>query len=237
MSVMTIVDDKSVTKAQVGIPLAEAPHGVDVAHEARRGRRRLYPMTAFYSAVCLGALAWSLPQAPARAAVGAALGVLFWTYLEYLAHRYVLHGIFPDGEGAWKHFLHRRFDNLHWYHHLRPWDGTHINGTVKDTGLFVALFFALALGSRDVFWVAFVAGLIQAYVFEEWVHHSVHFYNFKNRYFQYIRRHHLYHHSRRGGEIAYGLTSGLWDLICGTRVPAADRAILHRKRGAASPTS
>ena len=67
MSVMTIVDDKSVTKAQVGIPLAEAPHGVDVAHEARRGRRRLYPMTAFYSAVCLGALAWSLPQAPARA--------------------------------------------------------------------------------------------------------------------------------------------------------------------------
>ena len=43
----------------------------------------------------------------------------------------------------------------------------------------------------------FVAGILQAYVVEEWVHHSVHFYQFENLYFRYIKRHHLYHHSPR----------------------------------------
>ena len=68
---------------------------------------------------------------------------------------------------------------------------------------------------------------MQAYVVEEWVHHSVHFYHFDNLYFRYIKRHHLYHHSRVGRQIAYGLTSGMWDTAYGTRIPGRVRASLY----------
>jgi sterol desaturase/sphingolipid hydroxylase (fatty acid hydroxylase superfamily) len=106
----------------------------------------------------------------------------------------------------------------------------HINGAIHDTAIFVGLFVSLALWSGKPFALAFVAALVSSYVAEEWVHHSVHFYGFKNPYFQYIRRHHLYHHSPRGDESAFGLTSGLWDFVCGTRIPAADRALLYGGR-------
>jgi sterol desaturase/sphingolipid hydroxylase (fatty acid hydroxylase superfamily) len=61
----------------------------------------------------------------------------------------------------------------------------------------------------------------------------VHFYHFRNRYFRYIRRHHLYHHSPKGSEVGYGLTSGFWDVIWGTRIPEADRRALYAYRRAA----
>ena len=45
------------------------------------------------------------------------LGVAVWTLVEYLFHRYVLHGRFPPGEGSVRRFLHERLDPLHWEHH------------------------------------------------------------------------------------------------------------------------
>jgi sterol desaturase/sphingolipid hydroxylase (fatty acid hydroxylase superfamily) len=73
---------------------------------------------------------------------------------------------------------------------------------------------------------AFLAALAQAYLVEEWVYHSVHFYHFRNRYFRYVKRHHMYHHSPKGVRIAFGVTSGFWDVVNGTRIPAHIRAAL-----------
>lgn len=196
------------------------------ANEARKGRRRLYPVTVVYAAVTLAALAHA---ARANAAVTAAswtLGVAFWTWVEYMVHRYILHGTFPDGKGL-RHFTHVLFDHLHVEHHKRPWDGNHINGTIKDTGPFLLPMFLLALLLPPQTLLAFLAGLTQAYVVEEWVHHSVHFYHFRNRYFRYIRTHHMYHHSQRGQDLGYGLTSGVWDAAYGTRYPAEVRRSLY----------
>ena len=70
-----------------------------------------------------------------------------------------------------------------------------------------------------------IAGLLQSYVVEEWVHHSVHFYHFDNPYFRYIKRHHLYHHSPKGDDMGYGLTNGFWDIIFSTRISAEQRRL------------
>jgi 4-hydroxysphinganine ceramide fatty acyl 2-hydroxylase len=158
-----------------------------------------------------------------------------WTYVEYLAHRYILHGLFPEGEGLLRGLLHRYFDHLHFEHHARPWDGNHINGTIRDT-----LPFLLVLGGLSVLaplhtLPVFLAGIIQFYILEEWVHHSVHFYNFKGRYFRYIKKHHLYHHSPEGSEVAYGLTNGLWDVVCETRISEDTRRILYGSPGRSDP--
>jgi hypothetical protein len=199
------------------------------AREAAKARARLYPTTFLYTAYSLLILAVTLRgQHPWLALAYYGGGILVWTGLEYFVHRWILHGRFPDGPGILQHFLHVRFDHLHWEHHARPWDGEHINGRIRDT-----LPFAIGLAVVSAFLPmhtlpVLMAGLFQSYVVEEWVHHSVHFYQFRNPYFRYIKRHHLYHHSPIGSEVGYGLTSGLWDIPGRTRIPAGMRRALYR---------
>jgi dihydroceramide fatty acyl 2-hydroxylase len=204
------------------------PSGIRRQVEAHKARRRLYPVSFLYTLYSVGVMAYAMKSGHfALALAFFAAGVAVWTYVEYLVHRYILHGRFPDGPGFYRHFLHRYFDHLHWEHHKRPWDGNHINGTIEDTLPFVGpvalLFFLAPVHTLP----AFLAGFIQAYIVEEWVHHSVHFCQFKGRYFQYIKRHHLYHHSPKGSEVAFGLTNGFWDVACETRIPSAIREALY----------
>jgi sterol desaturase/sphingolipid hydroxylase (fatty acid hydroxylase superfamily) len=56
----------------------------------------------------------------------------------------------------------------------------------------------------------------------------MHFWNYDWSYLQYVRRRHLYHHSRHGVGVAYGISSGIWDAVFGTRIPAAERQRLRR---------
>lgn len=197
--------------------------------EARKARHRLYPVSVLYTMYTLALVllcrqdSWLVPLS------FFSLGVALWTAVEYWAHRYILHGRFPDGPGSLQRFSHRFFDHLHIEHHLRPWDGNHVNGTIRDTLPFVLV---PAVASFALPWDTapfLVAGILQAYVAEEWVHHSVHFCNFKARYFQYIKRHHLYHHSPKGSSLGYGLTSGFWDAVWLTRIPEADRRALYSR--------
>lgn len=216
----------SILKSVHGIPFPTFPRGVDLAREARTARRRFYPVTVLYSAYALLVVALALRRAPLPALLFLVLGVGFWTWLEYVVHRFVLHGRFPDGPGRLQHLLHRRFDRMHGDHHLRPWDGRYINGFL-ETLPFAALLVALASLTPLPTAPVFVAALLQCYVIEEWVHYTVHFHVIHWRYFDYIRRHHLYHHSPRGTEMAFGLTNGAWDALVGTRIPALDRQRLY----------
>jgi sterol desaturase/sphingolipid hydroxylase (fatty acid hydroxylase superfamily) len=204
----------------------QTPASVRWAVEARRSRRRLYPTTVVYLTLGSAALVWAARANAPVAILSWLLGVAFWTWLEYMVHRYVLHGVFPDGPGL-KRLTHRLFDHLHVQHHLRPWDGNHINGTLKDTAPFLGPAALLGLFLPPHTLLAFLAGLAIAYLAEEWVHHSVHFYHFDNRYFRYIKRHHLYHHSRIAGDTAFGLTTAMWDAAYGTRIPEPTRSALY----------
>jgi len=206
------------------------PAEVRWAHEARKGRGRLYPSTVFYTVYGMGVFTLALRSHPLAAVAWFAAGVGAWTLLEYYVHRYILHGRFPKGPTPYHWFTHKYFDHLHWEHHARPWDGAHINGRIRDTLPFALAFMLLSARAPVHTWPAFVAGLLQAYVVEEWVHHSVHFYHFRNPYFRYIRRHHLYHHSPKGSGVGYGLTNGFWDVVWRTRIPEEDRRALYTNR-------
>jgi 4-hydroxysphinganine ceramide fatty acyl 2-hydroxylase len=206
-------------KSTIGIPGPEFPKGVDLAAEARISRGYLYPPTVVYFTFA-GTLLWAGLRTGHAASVAAYFfaGVVLWTYLEYVAHRWVLHRPYPDGKGL-AHLLHRLFDHLHWEHHLRPWDGSHITGRLRSTMPFMVVFTALSLRLPLHTAPMLVAGLAVSYVLEEWCHHATHFYTFKNRYFRYIKAYHLYHHSAEGAEGGFGLTSGLWDSILDTGYP------------------
>jgi sterol desaturase/sphingolipid hydroxylase (fatty acid hydroxylase superfamily) len=211
---------------------AEVPFGAYKRQQARISRHRLYPMTIFYTLYAVTVLFLGVRSShPVVAIIFYLAGIPVWTLVEYLFHRFVLHGRFAPGKGITRKFLHERLDPLHWEHHAHPFDGHHINGELRDL---LPLFFVAA----PVSFVAplytlpiLLAGVVQCYVIEEWVHHSVHFYNFRSPYFRYIKRHHFYHHSPKGIEEGYGLTNGFWDIVFRTRYPAAVReALYHRKR-------
>ena len=217
--------------ATIGGRPDEAPFSVYKAEQARISRRRLYPVTAFYSLYGTAVFVIAIRSAHPWVAVGCyAAGIPVWTLVEYLFHRYVLHGRFPARRGKIGRYLHDRLDPLHWEHHERPFDGLHISGQLKD----LLPLFAIAAPVSLLFPVytapALLAGVVQSYVLEEWIHHSVHFYDFRNRYFRYIRRFHRYHHTPAGMEQGFGLTSGLWDILLGTRYPSQVRKALFGRR-------
>jgi sterol desaturase/sphingolipid hydroxylase (fatty acid hydroxylase superfamily) len=217
-----------ILKSKDGIPDPQFPPGIDLSAEARTARRRFYPATALFTAYAAAVTLPALYTHPRATIANFLLGVALWTGLEYLVHRFVLHGRFEDGEDALRHWMHSVFDPMHGDHHARPWDGMYINGHLSAVPFGLA--FAL-LSWTAPYWTApvVVAALLQSYVVEEWVHYSVHFCRFQSRYFQYMRRHHLYHHCPRGKELAFGLTNGIWDRISDTRIPAADRELLYRR--------
>jgi sterol desaturase/sphingolipid hydroxylase (fatty acid hydroxylase superfamily) len=215
------------------------PRGtIDLAAERQTALRRLAPLVAFYSSFTLLVLglAMAYSATPWWSLAFFLLGVALWTPLEYFVHRRVLHGPFPEGKGFFKHLLHKQFDHLHWEHHLKPWSGKTISGSLDQTLPVVFVLAALSLLSPPYTLLLTVAGIAQSYVIEEWVHYSVHFEQYKSRYFRYIKKHHLYHHSPRGFELGFGLTNGLWDIVFDTRLPEDARALLYQGKKA-KPTA
>jgi hypothetical protein len=137
-------------------------------------------------------------------------------------------GRFPPGEGLIRKFLHERLDPLHWDHHARPFDGSHISGGLKDI---LPLFFVAAPVSFlfPVYTAPVVlAGAVQSYACEEWLHYALHFSNSRFPLFRRMKKYHLYHHSPRGIDKGYGITTRFWDGVFDTRFPEAVRRSLSK---------
>jgi hypothetical protein len=213
------------------------PPGVDLGLEAAHSRGRMYPVTLVYTALLLGLLgaAWHASQL-SRALAFSIAGLALWTFMEYAVHRWVLHVAFPP-LGSWpRRVLHAAFDAAHVDHHAKPWDGYHINGHLDTLWVAAALVPLSLLAPAHTASLA-VAGLFAGYVAEEWAHHAMHYGNYRWRYFQYVRRRHLYHHSRHGVGTAYGITSDFWDWVFSTRIPLPQRRLLLPARATRQPAA
>ncbi len=149
----------------------------------------------------------SVPLAIAAAAFG--IGMLFWTVIEYILHRFLFH--IPQ--------TNKVFSAIYFYshgiHHDAPRDATRL---VMPPGasipLAVSLFF-LYRWLIPEFYLPFTAGFITGYVIYDFLHFSVHFFQFKNSYFKMIRRNHMMHHYRAPLK-NFGFTSPFWDFVGGS---------------------
>jgi sterol desaturase/sphingolipid hydroxylase (fatty acid hydroxylase superfamily) len=211
--------------------LPRKPFRVYKREQAAISRHTLYPVTAIYTLYSVTMLVVGFRSGRPLAAFAFFLGgIPVWTLFEYSSHRFVLHGHFKRSKHKYKvhkALANKYLDPLHWEHHERPFDGKHINGEWTDMlpifGLAILLSFLLPVYSAPML----MAGVVQSYVLEEWVHHSVHYYNFRNPYFKYIRKHHIYHHTSSGMERGFGFTSGIWDIVFKTRFPEHVRDRLY----------
>ncbi len=139
--------------------------------------------------------------------IAAACGVLTWTLLEYLIHRWMGHD---------RRFRRSPFGVEHVRHHI---EGNYFAPTWKK-GIAAALFIGVLLGPAVALaglanGAAYVGGLVGFYGVYEWLHRREHTHAGIGPYGRWARRHHFHHHFV-DGRVNHGVTSPIWDLVFGT---------------------
>jgi sterol desaturase/sphingolipid hydroxylase (fatty acid hydroxylase superfamily) len=145
----------------------------------------------------------SLPEWSAAAATG----IVLWSLVEYLLHRFLGHDgrTWPNG-----------FATEHTRHHA---EGDYFAPTWKKALValvavaVVSTLAAYALGPTPG--AAFGASFVGTYVLYEWVHRRAHTHRGVGPYGRYLRRHHFHHHFENP-RANHGVTSPVWDVVFGT---------------------
>lgn len=163
---------------------------------------------AVYPVLIIGFLAIALLPGTTGAVLTtmaiAVSGYVFWTLAEYVVHRCVLHHM-------------PMFAAVHLAHHHAPREliGT---PTLLSVAMFLGLGFCpmLALASLSHA-SAWMAGLLSGYLSYVGVHYAVHHIaGSPHGIFKGLKRHHALHHYRDGHR-NFGVTTGIWDRVFGTR--------------------
>ncbi len=150
--------------------------------------------------------------------VALSLGALGWTLAEYLLHRFVFHGRSATRLGAQEHRRHHAEVD-----YFAPWWQKALAALVVTAAMLPLSILAAGAASG---W-AFTAGFIVMYLGYEVLHRRAHTRPPRGPYGRWRRRNHFAHHfvdPRRG----HGVTSPLWDLVFGTRLPLRRVAVPRR---------
>jgi dihydroceramide fatty acyl 2-hydroxylase len=176
---------------------------------------RIHPITPFVAWVPV--LLFMLFRSYERHVLGAAAtvglffaGVLTWTLLEYVLHRWVFHWMKDTPTGRRIHFL------LHGVHHDYPSDKDRLVmplGFSIPLGIMVYAIIYFAIG--QLYGEAVYAGMIVGYLMYDGTHYAVHHFRQTTRVGKFVKRHHMLHHhvDNEGG---FGVSTPLWDVVFGT---------------------
>jgi sterol desaturase/sphingolipid hydroxylase (fatty acid hydroxylase superfamily) len=149
-------------------------------------------------------------------AVELAIGVVYWTFVEYAMHRWFYH---------WRPSVRplRRFvESFHVYHHRNIPDRRVYNaGPLLALPLAFVLIQPILLVTQDFARSCTVLlGTVSAYYDYEWFHYSIHVVPSPRGWLGAMARFHLHHH-HRNWRTNFGVTNPLWDMLMGTAVRAA----------------
>lgn len=139
------------------------------------------------------------------------VGVLSWTLFEYLAHRYVFH-LVGESEAVTK-FAYR----IHGIHHEFPRDHGRLFMPPPIGLAIMAILFGLIYPLMGAASFMFFSGFILGYVGYAFLHYCMHRYR-PPPLLKFLWRHHLQHHYKCP-DLAYGVSSPLWDVVFRTMPP------------------
>jgi len=149
------------------------------------------------------------------------LGVLMWTLLEYVVHRYVFHYEPKSRAGKFLHFM------IHGVHHDYPNDASRlVLPPVISLPMAVLLYF-IFFGTFGRFAPAIAAGFALGYVSYDTIHFATHHFAMKSRVGLWLKQYHLRHHYK-DDQAGYGVSSPLWDYVFGTTRKTADEPSMGR---------
>ena len=133
-------------------------------------------------------------------------GVAFWTFMEYMLHRFLGHE--HKGKNFFKdeHQLHHRK-----VHYFAP-AGKKVAAAILVA---ISLFTLMNLIMPWSISLSFIVGLMGMYGFYEYVHARYHRKGPVAPIFIVLRKHHFYHHFHQP-KLNHGVTTRIWDRVFGT---------------------
>ncbi len=136
------------------------------------------------------------------------LGIISWTFLEYMLHRFLGH------EHKGKNF----FKAEHQVHHSKAnYFAPFYKKMIAAASVAIFMFFCFNLFLPALNAIAFVAGLIGMYCLYENTHYRYHSFEPLAKPFIILRKHHFYHHFHNP-KTNHGVTTRFWDRVFGTFV-------------------
>lgn len=183
---------------------------------------RIHPATPFVFYIPI--LAYLLVSASLASGVGLAAqaaliagGILFWTLVEYVLHRYLFHYMGP------KHWQRRLYFIIHGVHHDYPQD---VDRLVMPLGasipLAVVFYFVFHALLGDALADFAFAGFGIGYLAYDGIHFATHHWKMSSRVGKWLKRHHMVHH-HTGEQARWGVSSPLWDWVFGTLESPSER--------------
>ena len=133
-------------------------------------------------------------------------GLLFFTLVEYLIHRFLFH--LTPKTPAQKKFAY----TAHGVHHDFPKDRDRLVMPIPASLTFTLLFFLIYQLIMGVNVYGFLPGFLMGYAAYLWVHYMVHAFRPPKNFFKILWVHHGIHHYKEPNR-AFGVSSPLWDVI------------------------
>jgi len=167
----------------------------------------------FYTgvALCLGFFAAGHGLSAAQIALLLGFGVLSWTLIEYVLHRFIFHYNAKSRLGR------KILYAAHLSHHENPTATNRIFASLYLSAPVAAAYWLVAWGLTGS-WAAssyLFIGMTSGYFFYEWLHFQCHHHKSRLRLFRYLKKYHLLHHYKTP-EQRFGVTSPLFDVVFGT---------------------
>jgi len=134
------------------------------------------------------------------------LGILVWTLLEYVIHRYVFHYQPKTRLGKLLHFI------MHGVHHDYPNDATRLVMPPIISIPLAVIFYTLFVLTLGRFAPAALAGFGFGYVCYDTIHYATHHFSMKRGILRWLKQYHLRHHYQ-DDHAGYGVSSPLWDYV------------------------
>jgi len=141
------------------------------------------------------------------------LGLIVWTFTEYMLHRFIFHYRPNSHLGERIHYI------FHGVHHDYPSDSRRLVMPPSVSLPLALLFYFLFLvifGAEKV--ASFMPGFLTGYLFYDMTHYAVHHFNMHSKIWLALKNHHMKHHYQ-DPQKGYGVSSPVWDKIIGTDFP------------------
>lgn len=142
--------------------------------------------------------------------------LFFWTFAEYMLHRYVFHWISDHPFVKRFHFI------MHGSHHLYPRDTERllmppVPGLLMATILFSFFYLIFSILGMPIYTWGFFPGFFLGYLLYSFLHRATHVVKPPKR-FKYLWKHHSLHHYKYPDK-AFGVSNLFWDKVFGTMPP------------------
>lgn len=136
-------------------------------------------------------------------------GMIFWTFFEYVAHRYIFHWVSENPK------VQRFAYVLHGNHHEYPRDRQRLFMPPLPSILIASTIFGICYLVMKENALVFVPGFIIGYLLYGTMHYAIHAWNPPFKWMKPLwRNHHLHHYKDEAH--GFGVSSTLWDHVFGT---------------------